>query len=386
MANPKRWLFIGLLSVALVATSCAGLFSGRTQTEAYPLETAARRLAGELLENLPRATLVVLDPFADKDSAEVPLVSLRIEEIMLDEAGKRFSAIELERLTSENAGRADFLVSGTLKIDSASADRTTVFTISASVKDLRTDSILARSVIRVSDPNPEYAFMAIYRENPFFSPAYMKDRIGADAPRNQPGLLDEGYSLQTLGLLREASGAYEKKKYAEALALFTRASQRGDGQTLWTYSGLYLSNLKLGRTAEADSAFGEIIRISVEKHNMLTVRFLFRVNSVEFWQDDSLNERYDAWLRHIGTYFQKTGRCLHIVGHCSRTGPEEFNQDLSLRRAKKIQSMLKQSLPDAMERTAALGKGSMENIVGIGTDDERDALDRRVELIIVDCK
>lgn len=33
-----------------------------------------------------------------------------------------------------------------------------------------------------------------------------------------------------------------------------------------------------------------------------------------------------------------------------------------------------------------IGKGFSENIVGTGTDDDRDALDRRVELFVIKCK
>ena len=36
-------------------------------------------------------------------------------------------------------------------------------------------------------------------------------------------------------------------------------------------------------------------------------------------------------------------------------------------------------------RLSAAGAGSKEALVGLGTDDMRDALDRRVEFRVVDC-
>ena len=56
-----------------------------------------------------------------------------------------------------------------------------------------------------------------------------------------------------------------------------------------------------------------------------------------------------------------------------------------MERATTIRNKLKQSFPDVMKRTRVIGKGFSQNIVGTGSDDEHDALDRRVELVIVDC-
>jgi outer membrane protein OmpA-like peptidoglycan-associated protein len=56
-----------------------------------------------------------------------------------------------------------------------------------------------------------------------------------------------------------------------------------------------------------------------------------------------------------------------------------------LERAKSIQKQLRKTFPEVFQRSQVIGKGFSENIVGTGSDDERDALDRRVELSIIDC-
>lgn len=119
---------------------------------------------------------------------------------------------------------------------------------------------------------------------------------------------------------------------------------------------------------------------------MITVRFLFQKNSVEFWDDKDTTARYGAWLGRIGEYFNQREGCLRIVGHSSNSGPEPWNEQLSVLRAEKIRNFLRGSLPQVKKRTRASGMGSKENVVGIGTDDERDALDRRVEIIPVACE
>jgi outer membrane protein OmpA-like peptidoglycan-associated protein len=76
---------------------------------------------------------------------------------------------------------------------------------------------------------------------------------------------------------------------------------------------------------------------------------------------------------------------MAIIGHSSKTGPEEVNDSLSLRRAQYIRQRLVAESGQLADRTRAEGQGSRHNLVGSGTDDVVDALDRRVEFSIVEC-
>ncbi|MCM0788693.1 OmpA family protein, partial [Klebsiella pneumoniae] len=77
--------------------------------------------------------------------------------------------------------------------------------------------------------------------------------------------------------------------------------------------------------------------------------------------------------------------CMVIVGHTSRTGSEQTNDVLSLQRALYIQQRLAAESPALAQRTKASGKGWRENLVGSGTDNAVDALDRRVEFRVEPC-
>jgi outer membrane protein OmpA-like peptidoglycan-associated protein len=77
--------------------------------------------------------------------------------------------------------------------------------------------------------------------------------------------------------------------------------------------------------------------------------------------------------------------CLSLVGHASRTGSESYNDRLSVQRALYIRQSLEAVAPELAARLQTTGKAFPENLVGIGTDDARDALDRRVEFKIVGC-
>jgi outer membrane protein OmpA-like peptidoglycan-associated protein len=58
---------------------------------------------------------------------------------------------------------------------------------------------------------------------------------------------------------------------------------------------------------------------------------------------------------------------------------------LSVQRARYIRQRLIGEAGVLGERTRPSGKGFRENIIGTGTDDAVDALDRRVEFRIVGC-
>ena len=117
----------------------------------------------------------------------------------------------------------------------------------------------------------------------------------------------------------------------------------------------------------------------------LAVKFLFRPGSTVFIDKQGLAESYPVWLKQIATRSGQQQNCLRITGHTSRTGPEPLNERLSTIRAQYVKQRLESTVPSLATRSVAVGRGSAENIVGLGTDDARDALDRRVEFNVVNC-
>ena len=73
------------------------------------------------------------------------------------------------------------------------------------------------------------------------------------------------------------------------------------------------------------------------------------------------------------------------MGHSSRTGPEPVNERLSLLRAESVKTKLERNAAALRGRTIANGVGSKENLIGTGTDDVKDALDRRVVFKVIQC-
>ncbi len=385
--------FIIFLGCAVIA-SCS--HNVRPQSPA-PFEEAITTLAVNLLGRVKAdrplpddksEINVMIIPFTDADSGEVPEVSRSIESIIIDVGTRKFEGFHLTRLTTKNIDRADYILSGNIGLDvypkKDSSGSPIFYRVYGEVKKVADTTITGTSRVWISDKAIDYTPTAIYRD----SPLYLKGGgLTRAAESLKPSYKEDalGVSLKTWAMLIEARMAYEDGNYEDARTLFRRAADQKDGQDLGTYAGLYLANYKLGRFEEAEAAFAKVVSISVDKYRMLTVKYLFKVDSVELLQDKNLQDRYDAWIRNIGKYFHNSNHCLRIAGHASNTGTKAYNDSLSLERARSIQKQLEKSFPEVYERSEVVGKGFRENIVGTGTDDERDELDRRVELFIIDC-
>jgi outer membrane protein OmpA-like peptidoglycan-associated protein len=150
-------------------------------------------------------------------------------------------------------------------------------------------------------------------------------------------------------------------------------------------NGIYLTSAKLGRTAEAEQAFGRVVALGIA-YNELGVKFLFAPGSTEFWSDPKISGAYQMWLRQIARGAVAAGSCMTVVGHTSKSGPAAINDALSLKRATSIKNKLVAEQPVLAGKTSAEGMGFRQNIVGSGTDNSFDVLDRRVEFKIVPCR
>ena len=187
-----------------------------------------------------------------------------------------------------------------------------------------------------------------------------------------------------LALLEDARNAYESNNYERALSLYQQAAAKPSALAIRAYNGQYLSLRALKRDADANAAFKHVIEEGF-KARALAIKLLFTPGQTTFWADASVSGAYQIWIRDLSAQAAASPACLAIVGHTSRTGSEAFNQTLSLARSEYVASLLKADHPDLAARLSAAGKGYAENIVGSGTDDARDAIDRRVEFKIADC-
>jgi outer membrane protein OmpA-like peptidoglycan-associated protein len=338
-----------------------------------------------LKSDVPRGVIAV-DPAIDGNTGQQTIASKTLDSRLLQRAADKFAQFDVAPVGSNTVGKAQFVLAGTLTPIDASKGAAGTFRISLSLTDIKTGFVVAQSAARVKSEGIDTTPTAFYRD----SPSLTKDRVveGQIKTAQTPagGAADEFYisRLPVNALVSEGSKLYEGGNYAEALRYYESAAARPDGQQLRVLNGLYLVNSQLGRNDEAEKAFAKIVALGIAT-NSLSVKFLFKPGSLDFLADPKVSGPYNMWLKLVAHEVATSKSCLNIVGHTSHTGADQFNDRLSLQRAVTIQRRIEALEPETVGRLISLGMGFRENLVGSGTDDLRDALDRRVEFKVRNC-
>lgn len=328
---------------------------------------------------------VLLDTVIDAATGQQTVITRQSESYVQDWVGRQHAQFEMLPMRAANVAGAQYLLTGALQKEAAANGG--LSRIHLALIDLKAKQVVAQATVRVIDIGADISPTPYYRD----SPVLMRDdsvdghvKLSQSAPGSAA---DARYldRLLTSALLNEAIVTYDADKYSEAQKLYKAAAARPDGQQMRVFTGLYLANVKLGRAADAEQAFGKMVGAGLSA-NSLGVKFLFRPGSTDFWPDPKVSGAYEFWLRQIAKQALAIGSCMDIVGHTSRTGSEEFNNRLSLQRAAFIRSRLETDAPGLKKRLRESGIGFRQNIMGTGTDDVRDALDRRVEFKVTPCE
>ena len=391
--------------IALLLTSCAApppperppapsselTFDAGVDYAIDDLLVQARRLPafsaapGLLKKEEPRGVIAV-DPAIDGNTGQQTIASRALDSRLLQRASDKFAQFDVAAVNSNVLGKAQYVLAATLTpIDAAKATGGT-FRISLSLTDIKTGFVVAQSAARIRSEGVDTTPTPFYRD----SPSLTKDRVveGQIRTAQTPtgGAADEFYMsrLPINALISEGSNRYEAGNYAEALRYYETAAGRPEGQQLRVLNGLYLANTQLGRTDEAEKAFAKIVALGLAT-NSLSVKFLFRPGSLDFLADPKVSGPYNMWLRLVAREVAASKACLTIVGHTSHTGAEQYNDKLSKDRAIAIQRRIEAQAAETAGRLVSVGVGFRENLVGSGTDDLRDALDRRVEFKVRNC-
>lgn len=355
--------------------------------------TAFPILANNLLQQVKNSLgmmdskqkLFLIEPFIEENTGAVVKASRVGEDIFKNEAKKNFGDFSIDRMSSEKLNEANYIVNGTFLYeplpDRNAKSGTKYYHFVSSIFDRSTGIVVANADVWISDSNLD---VVPTLDNPMLIKDKRTRGIGVVARQEIGAKIDDAYynALETSALLSDAKTIYEKGDYAKALAIYSKAAERKDGQTMETYSGVYDSGLKLDMLDVAENAFAKLVEIAVA-NNSLSSRFLFQVNKTDFVS--SKQKEYSLWLREIAQYFSENNKCLNVVGHSSKTGQQEYNVKLSQQRAEAIREAMNREFSEINAKSKASGEGFDQCKVCSGTDDEKDAVDRRVEFTVVDC-
>ena len=328
---------------------------------------------------------VVVDPMLDASTGQQTAATQALEQRVTQRLAAGLAGAELLPFQSASLAKAEYLLTGTFTrtLDGRSKGSQR---LNLALTDLKSGLVVAQAWAMTRDEGLDGTPLRYYGD----SPVLVRDRVvdgyiaTTAAAAGQPA---DPYSLKRIAVatvIDAAAGLYNAERYPESLERYGAARAAEGGEQLRVLNGLYLNLAKLGKTAEADEAFGTLVAYGIA-NDQLRVKFLFNPGSTVFWSDPKVSGPYAMWLRQIAKEGTTAKTCMSVVGHTSRTGSEALNDALSLQRAGFIRERLIVESGAIADRSQAQGRGYRENIIGSGTDDAVDALDRRVEFKVAPC-
>ena len=331
---------------------------------------------------------VVIDPMLDASSAQQTVATRQLEQRIVERLQANYTQFDILPFQAANLGRTQYLLTGTMtRIPGRQPGARAAFQINLALTDMKTGTVVAQASSRARDEGIDMNPTPYYRDSPIL---LVRDKVvdgyirtSATAP-GQPADPVYFQRVTAATYVNEGTLAYNNERYQESLNSYRSAQSTPAGDQLRVLNGIYLTTWRLGKTAEAEQAFGQVVALGLA-NNSLGVKFLFNPGSTEFWSDPKISGPYAFWLRQIARQAAAAKVCMTIVGHTSHTGSEQFNDRLSQQRAAYIKQRLDADAVELASRTRAHGMGYRENIVGTGSDDAGDALDRRVEFKITPC-
>jgi outer membrane protein OmpA-like peptidoglycan-associated protein len=391
----RRLVLLAATALLTAVAACTTAPTASTDEQAFDQAVAtatdglvaqSQKLPAFVAKLINRA--VVVDPMLEAGSGQQTALTHQLE----DKVAARLRSNQFELLPFEPAslGKAQYLLTGTLaRLHGAKAGSNSrvPFQINLALVDLKSGNVVAQSSARARDDGQDTTPTPYYRD----SPVLVKDKVvdgyirtAATAP-GRPADADYFQRVNVAMVINAATTAYDAERYQEALGLYRNALASPTGEQLRSLNGVYLASWKLGHAAEAEQAFGKVVAHGIANNN-LGVKFLFNPGSTEFWSDPKVSGPYPIWLRQIARNAASSKVCMNVVGHTSHTGGEAYNDRLSEQRAAVIRQKLAGEAAELGARMKASGVGFRQNLIGTGTDDASDALDRRVEFKVLGCE
>jgi outer membrane protein OmpA-like peptidoglycan-associated protein len=398
-AEPAAARPIATLPAPPAAASAAAPLGSVAASAALPLdgldavvERAAARLLQDALRSLgdvPRD--VVIDPLIDANTGQQTLATVAVGAQLAQSIRQKVKTWTVRPFERKHLTGAPLLLIGTLTpvaLNDAGNSAPDAFRLWLTLVDLKSGLIVAKRLDRATLASVSAEPTPFFRDSPTWHKdrtvaAYVKScqveaRVGE---RIDPLYL---WRLPATALLAEAIGAYQDKQFTVARRLFVQAGEIADPDDLRVLNGRYLSSLKLGRKDEAADELKRIVAMGLAAKS-LPLKVLFQPGSTIMLAPAEQREQYRVWIREVAREASASKACVRVIGHASRSDSASASVELSQRRAATVRWLMARAAPGSDARFTAQGVGWRDNLIGLGSDDQRDALDRRIEFRVVDC-
>ena len=325
---------------------------------------------------------IVIDPFIDTESGYPIKVNARINAIMAAEMAKRFAVTG--EMAPENLEVSEYVLCGMVSLEVLPNKKKEVYKVYAAVFEKNSGVVHASAELRIdrleTAPKDIYRDSSVYLKGPSF------DEHVSSVQKKLNETVEKGYhdKLEAKSFSVKGDRLYDEKDFGTSLAYYNKAAEKTGSPDLAILNGQFTNLVHQGRLDSAELVFGKLLLASVTQTGQIATKITFSPNSSKpLATKAAINMIY---VRQIAKLMASTPTCkVTIVGHCSRSASEEYNDKLSLLRASSIQKMMSSLAPAIAGRIQIVGRGFRDNIVGNGSDDDTDQYDRRVEFKFNSC-
>lgn len=363
-------------------------------------EKAINKLTAQLLEEASENTKgqklgkknVMLVPFIDTATNTVVQTSKQIELLMLQYSQNTktndpvielikslLQSFELNLISMEldNLLKTDYVMLGLIGLRPyPKQTRVKRYQVSAIIWDIDSGVVLSNQHVWLDKrlnmnpvtPTPKESAMYVQEYHAGIFSNLVSTPVGQKINRDYVSL------IQTDIKLEEAENLYKQGNYTKSLEIYNSVIKNINYKEISkVYSALHDFNEKANYKRESINAFSKMISLRIAKKDLTDMRFYFRRNSTRFISGTQTT--FMSWITEIGERFSQTKFCLDIEGYRQRS---EMS-DLSLRRAKQIQTLFKPYFKTIYNRTKVVDKGICN------APKEPDTFYRRVELKVRQC-
>jgi outer membrane protein OmpA-like peptidoglycan-associated protein len=357
-----------------------------------PLPQAVLNAANAVFSTAPvsagQRQVVVIDPLVNGVTGEQSAATQQIQDRIIALAQEKYPQFDIQPFSAEAVSKGPDVMVGTftpVNAQGQTAGTRAGYRFCLVMVDLRAGKTIAKGVARARLDGVDATPIGFFRDSPgWTNDASVKSYIDTCQATKVGDAISPTYlnGILTAAIVSDAINAYDGNRYRDALELYATAERTPAGNQLRVYNGLYLTNWKLGHHDQAEEAFGRVVDYGLD-NNALGVKILFRPGSTSFDTAQQTTGPYDMWLREIASHSASRQVCLQVTGNTSPSGSAALNDQLSQLRAEYVKGRLEEDAPGLRGHLIATGVGAKNNLVGTGSDDLSDALDRRVEFKVV---
>jgi hypothetical protein len=273
------------------------------------------------------------------------------------------------------------------------------YRICLGVLDLRSAKLLGRGMAFARTEGVDATPLPFYQDSPLWLRDAGSESLIQSCEGTKVGEAVAQVYLQGVEasmLVAQGITTYQAGRYSEARDYFRDALKITSAEPLRALNGVYLTALRSKDLYGADIALSRLIDFGLLRRRF-AIQFGFNPGRISWSTEPSTAGLYTSWLDRLAQNIERSGACMEVVGNASRgegdnvavagasaagslRGAALAEARLSQLRSQAIRTQLLALQPSLKTRLTARGVGARQTIVGLATNDPRDALDRRVVL------